>query len=171
VIIPMILLTTEIVTSTSSICTLYYSILFGMWTMWTRVHVHPIMKNFKNKKLFQSSRKIWKNARMYILCWHLLVLILTMYDLHINVKIEIPIFVNSTKPIIIISFSCRPHTIVFFRENLHKHQHNMYIKNILTFWGFSNSIFFNIGEYGCTRTHVHPGIFHLILRYDRRIAI
>jgi hypothetical protein len=125
VIIPMILLTTEIVTSTSSICARYYSILFGMWTMWTQVHVHPIMKNFKNKKLFQSFRKIWKNARMFILCWHLLVLILTMYDLHINVKIEIPISVNSINQNIIESFghfiiSCRPCTIVFFHENLHE---------------------------------------------------
>jgi hypothetical protein len=72
-----------------------------------------------------------------------------MCDLHINVKMGFHISVNGAQPIIIVSFgyllfSCRPHTIEFFHTNLHKYQHNMYMKILFQFfWDFQIAVFQN----------------------------
>jgi hypothetical protein len=87
----------------------------------------------------------------------------TMCDLHINVKMGFPISVNSTQPIIIVSY-CHfrvGYIQVYFSVKTYtsKYQQDMYVKKFITnILRYSNSLFFNIRENGCIHTWVHPSI-------------
>lgn len=140
--------------------TAYLKSKIRLQTICTQVHVHPILKNSK-KCYFKVPESFEILFFMYILCTYLFRFRhkkTAMCDLHINVKMEFPILVN------ILSFSCRPHTIEFFHENLHKYWHNMYMKKSISifFLDFQIAFFPKIGETRCTCTQVHPGISHQI---------
>jgi hypothetical protein len=97
-------------------------------------------------------RKFWNNSCMYILSWFLLVQIFdTKYDCIWPTqkrKMKICISLNSQLQSLlcyldILSFLCRPHTIVFRLKILHKYQVNMYMQNFISdFLKLWNSIFF-----------------------------